>query len=141
MRLKYSEISSYYQALEKIGGYHLPILATNAIIRNKRALRPAVSDFETQKQGIIERYAKKDENGQFIIDTESDPPRYTFGSNEEIISFARELEVLKSIEEEVHVVKFPYSEFEKCETDNRFDIPTPEEIEGIGWMIDYGEEE
>lgn len=92
-----------------------------AIAANIHATKSAVEGYIEGRKKLLEKYAKKDIDGNFILSHDEygrevhvfeDPEGYKNAHNE-----------LLETEVEVAVTMFPKEEFEKCEKNSKVDIP------------------
>ena len=139
MKITYEDILNRHAVLIKIGGKVLPRKATHAIARNIQKLEKEVEFHRKQYGDIADRYAAKDDDGNFVLDAKKE--KHTFASEEDAASFRLEAKELIETEVDLDIMKFKSSELDKCDENDRYDILSPLEEAAIEWMIDYGEKE
>lgn len=135
MKMKYEKIMDRYKVLLAVGKLALPRPVSTAIARNMVNLEKEVSFILQQKRDIANRFAKKDEKEQFVLDETQQ--NYVFDSEEDKNNFLRELQELEACEVEVDIMKFNINDLQSCDTTDRYDILTPIQEASLNWMIDY----
>ena len=70
-----------------------------------------------QRADIADRYAKKDENGQFVTEQVGDNINYTFESDEKLEAYKDEINDLNETEVDVDIMMFKDTELDKCENE------------------------
>lgn len=140
MKMTYAEIQSRHKVLIAIGQLALPRKITHAISRNIVRLEKEIKIMNEQRADIADRYAKKDENGQFVTEQVGDNINYTFESDEKLEAYKDEINDLNETEVDVDIMMFKDTELDKCENE-RYSMLTAVQEASIEWMVDYGEEE
>ncbi|MCU6763370.1 Uncharacterised protein [uncultured Roseburia sp.] len=136
MKLTYNEITVKHNILMEIGKLTLPRKVSVAIARNLIRLEKELKLAEEQRADIADRYAAKDENGNFVLDKE----KYTFQTVADEKSFLEEAKELNEMEVEVQIMKFQAEELERCEQVERYAILTPLQEAALEWMANYGDQ-
>lgn len=139
MNMTYAEIMNRHDLLLKIGHLTLPRKVSAAIARNLVKLEKEFELYNKQRLDIANRYAKKDEEGEFILTAVGDKSAYTFNDTKDEVAFRTEAKDLDETEIDVDIMKFDAAEMERCEMVERYDFITPVQEAALGWMINYGE--
>lgn len=135
----YEKILNLHMELKKISECILPRKMSYAISRNLQALQKEADVFEAQKKDIADRYALKDEAGQFVLKYTGNIGMYQFADGEKNTAFNKELAELRTTEVEIDVFVFVAEEIDKCYESENYAILTPAQEAGIAWMIDYSD--
>lgn len=133
MKFNYQEMAMKHAVLMKIGELTLPRKVSVAVARNLIMFEKEFKLSDEQKKDIAQRYADKDEKGEFIVEDN----QYTFKTQEDREAFTREIKELNEVEIDLDIMTFEADELEKCEKIDRYDILTPVQEASIGWMISY----
>lgn len=136
----YEKILNMHTELKKISECILPRKMSYAISRNLQALQREVDVFGAQKKDIADRYALKDEAGQFVLKYAGNISLFEFEDVEKNAAFNKELSELSATEVEIDVFVFAAEEIDKCYESENYAILTPAQEAGIAWMIDYSDE-
>lgn len=134
MIIKYSELSSRLKVLNSLQKYKLPRKMCTAIARNIVALRSECELKEKQVQEIAQKYATKNEDGEYEI---TEIGTYVFDP-EQLPLANKELAELNDFEVDLNLVTVSEDELLKCDFPE-YDILTPEQEISIMWMINYKE--
>lgn len=101
-----------------------------AISKNIKTFQEVIKDYDENRVKICERYAEKDQDGKARIEED----KYVFTEdNEKIVN--EECAELQDVEQEISIMKVPFSELERCEAD-RYDIPAVSDINDLAFMIE-----
>lgn len=133
----YEKILNMHMELKKISECILPRKMSYAISRNLQALQKEADVFEAQKKDIADRYALKDEAGQFVLKYAGNIGMYQFEDGEKNAAFNKELSELRATEVEIDVFVFSAEEIDQCYESDNYAILTPAQEAGIAWMIAY----
>ena len=106
----------------------LPVRLAYAIKKNMAAVQEAASAYTAEREELIRRYAKKDENGEIM--TEDDC--YVMEDKER---FGKDMSELLNIETEVEIHTVSISVVEKCDEDAKYDPLTMAELDVIDFML------
>lgn len=106
----------------------LPVRLAYAIKKNVVAVQEAASAYTAEREELIRRYAKKDENGEIM--TEDDC--YIMEDKER---FGKDMSELLNIETEVEIHTVSISVVEKCDEDPKYDSLTMAELDVIDFML------
>lgn len=102
-----------------------------AISKNIKIFQTAIGEYEENRVKICERYAKKDEEGNAIIKE----GKYIFiDENEKIVN--EECMDLQEVDTDISIMKVPFSELERCENADRYDIPSVSDLNDLMFMIE-----
>lgn len=128
MKIKLGEIKVKHQALCGIVRKNLPARLSYAIGKNILKLEGEFKELESARHKLAEQYAKKDENGNLVIEN----GKYVFGDNEEI--FDKEYKDLLDMEVEIDILTLPVNIIDSFE-DTRYDAPSPLDMISIDFML------
>lgn len=92
------------------------------LLRNFKKLGPVAEDIDTAQRPIMEKYAKKDEDGNIIFRDGN-----LFDVEENVEEYGKEWSALLQTEIEVIFDKMPLEALKRCD-EERFDPLTQEEI-------------
>ena len=136
MKRTIAEINTDYALLVSLANKRLPVKLAYAISKNITKLEPEHRTAETERIKLCERYAKKDENGEYIL-TKSviDGQQVSGYVIEDQEEFARQLAELMAIETEIEPMKVPVSVLDQLDSD-RYDPLTPAQIMSLDWMME-----
>ena len=129
MKIKLGEIKSRHQALCMVGNKNLPVKLAYAIGKNIIKLQEETENIEKTRIKLVQHYAEKDENGEFIIKDE----RYDVGKNGELLN--KEFAELLDTETEVSIHTITEDVLELLENE-RYDVLSPAEMIAIDFMIE-----
>lgn len=135
MKMTYSELTERHTVLLTVGKLTLPRKVSVAISRNIVKLENELKIYSEQDKDIAERYAAKDEKGEFVLENNA----FTFESMEKKGLFISERKELGETGIEIDILTFKASELDRCEEVERYDILTPVQEASLAWMIDYEE--
>lgn len=101
-----------------------------AISKNIKTFQEVIKEYDENRIKICERYAEKEEDGKVRIEND----KYVFmEENEKIVN--EECADLQDVDQEISIMKVPFSELERCEA-NRYDIPSVSDINDLTFMIE-----
>ena len=128
MKMQNKEIVDFLNTCVSMKKKSLPVRLAYAIKKNVAAVQEAASAYTAEREELIRRYAKKDENGEIM--TEDDC--YIMEDKER---FGKDMSELLNIETEVeiHTVSIPV--VEKCDEDPKYDSLTMAELDVIDFML------
>ena len=115
-----SKLSNYYQSLSKMKNKTLPISVSLIISRNLKKLAPIMEDYNEQRDSLVEKYAKKDENG-IIINKEGSIPI------DNPVAYTNDMRELSNTDVEITFDKIKTEDLKRCE-EGKYDALTVEEI-------------
>lgn len=135
--MKFSEITVMHQALLGVVNMTLPRKVSVAVSRNLSKIEKEITLYNSQREDIAGRYARKDEQGNYILDGNN----YTFVSDENKEAFLQEAKELNETDIDIDFMKFRAEELDRCDEVERYSIITPAQEMALEWMIDYGDED
>lgn len=109
------------------GGKHLPVKLAYAIAANAEAVAGALKAYNEARQKLVEQFAKKDEEGNLLVEDE----QYVIDDNDGWNEAVREL---FEAEAEVNVTTVSLKELAKCD-ESEFDSLTVAEMAVLNFMI------
>jgi hypothetical protein len=109
MNITIGKLLESSQHLGKLFTADVKITTAFTIKRNISAINVVLADFEAAKKCLIEKYADKDDKGEFIVENNS----YTFKKNGE--AFGMEMGTLLKTEVDIDIKQIPISLLEKVE--------------------------
>lgn len=125
MKITNQEVLNF--AGTSFGSKHLPVRISYAISKNADAIAGALKAYEETRKNLLERFAKKDEEGKAVIENGN----YVIDDMEQ---FAKEMNELLTVETEVIVQEVSIDEFAKCD-EAGFDRLTVSEMAILKFMI------
>lgn len=125
MKLQNKKILDFVNA--NLVGKKLPVKLAYALSVNMEAIKPALTAYNEQRLKIVEKYAKKDEEGKPL----SDNGCYIF---DDIAGWNDSISELLEAEAEVNITTVSIDDVEKCD-DPSFDKLSVIELAAIGFMI------
>lgn len=135
MKKTIAEVNADYALLLSIADKKLPVKLAYAISKNIAKLEAERKTSEAERIKLCERYAKKDENGEFVL-TKSviDGQQVSGYQIEDEAEFAKQLQELLALEVEIDLMQVPISVLDQLDSD-RYDPLTPAQIHDLTWMI------
>lgn len=128
MKLKNRDIVKFFDVYQKLREKKLPVKVGYAVKRNVLALQPAAEAYDTTREGIVKKYAKTDESGEYITEEN----RYIVDDHEK---FNEDMQELLDIETDVQIQTITMHDIEKCD-DPKYDALTLEEMEELEFMTE-----
>jgi len=128
MKMQNKEIVDFLNTCVSMKKKSLPVRLAYAIKKNVAAVQEAASAYTAEREELIRRYAKKDENGEIM--TEDD---YYIMEDKE--RFGKDMSELLNIETEVEIHTVSISVVEKCDEDPKYDSLTMAELDVIDFML------
>lgn len=130
MKMTLNEVLENHRSLLEISGKKLPVRFSYAVSKNLKNLEGEVKLIQEEQRKLAKEHCQKDENGE---PKQDDRGNLVFGDSAEkfITEYNEYLET--KIEAEVH--KIPIADIERTEED-RYEILSPAELAGIGFMIE-----
>lgn len=107
-----------------------PVKVAYAIVKNIEILKKEFETFERMRIEVCEKYSAKDDNGKPIVKDRT----YDIPGNKKQ-DFDAELRELADEEIDIDIRMVSISEFEKCDTTDRYDIPTGEDLSILNFML------
>lgn len=126
MKMTNQEIINFANTM--LGSKHLPVKIAFAIHKNARTVEAALKAYDETRKSLIERYAKKDDEGKPI----AEDGNYIIENAE---SFNADITDLLAEKTEVDVHMVHIDEFAKLD-DPKFDALTVSEMSILNFMIE-----
>lgn len=134
MNMKLGEIRGNLQGLLNIAGKRFPAKVCYAISKNAKKLEKEYKELEEQRVKICESYADKDEDGKIITQEKDGNTMYVFScGNEKLCN--KEYEELLGETIDIDIYTVDASEMDKCDGNERFDIPTGTDYMAMEFML------
>ncbi len=130
MKMTLNEVLENHKSLLKVSGKILPARFSYAVSKNLKKLETEVKLIQEEQSKLAREYCEKDEEGKAKV---NDKGYLIFGDDGR--EFMTEYNEYLKTEIEVEVHKIPFAEIERTEGD-RYDILSPAELAGIGFMIE-----
>lgn len=130
MKMTLNEVLENHKNLLEISGKKLPVRFSYAVSKNLKKLGDEVRLIQEEQSKLAKEYCEKDEEGK---PKQNDKGFLIFGDNAE--KFIIKYNEYQKMKMEVEVYKISYAEIERTEED-RYDILSPAELAGIGFMIE-----
>lgn len=127
VKLKNREIQTLWMQMEQLGKKNFPVKLSFKLAKNKRLIAEIAEIIESQRKEICEKYAKKNENGEAVIDNGI----YVI---EDKKGLDHEYHELMEIETEVAFLAIQEADLEKC-GEGRFDAISLDEMEILQKMM------
>ncbi len=128
MKMKNREIVDFLNTCVSLRKKTLPVRLAYAIKKNMAAVQEAASAYMSERDELIARYAKKDENGKYL---EKDNCYIM----DDKAGFEKDMEELLEIETEVEIHTVSIEVVEKCDEDPKYDPLTMAELDVIDFML------
>lgn len=120
MKIKNSQIVTFMNRIVDIQQKHLPVILGYAIAKNLKLMEPIAAAYEEERKKILDKYAEKDEAGEYMVEDKS----YVIPDS---ISYEAEIQELLGIDNEIDMHMVPFAELEKCDSD-QFDALSVQDI-------------
>lgn len=130
MKMTLNEVLENHKSLLEISGKKLPVHFSYAVSKNLKGLTNEVKLIQEEQSKLAKEYCEKDKEGK---PKQNDKGYLIFKDNGK--EFMTEYNEYLNTEIEVEVHKIPFTEVERTEED-RYDILSPAELAGIGFMIE-----
>ena len=130
MKIKLGDLKEMVTGLYSIQGKKFPVKISYAIAKNAKKLAEEHADYEKQRIKLCEEFANKDKYGNpVLIDGKYDIPDFSLEVFNNAVNELRDVE----IDVDIHSVSF--SELDKCDTNERYNIPTASDISAMEFML------
>lgn len=129
--MKLGEINRATTNLSRTAEKKLPVKVSYAIAKNVELLKKECRDLEQQRVKLCEMYADKDEEGKPIIED----GKFSFQEGEQQ-KFQMEYEELLKEEAALDFHMVDAVELEKCDLNERYDVPTAEDYMAMDFMLE-----
>lgn len=126
MKIKNSQVVAFLNGVADIQSKMLPTKVGYAIARNIALLESVAKAYEEERTKIIDKYAKKGEDGRYIVVGNT----YDI---QDMSGFGADMDELLKIENEVSIHTVPISELEKCDLE-QFDALTIKDLKLLDFM-------
>lgn len=126
MKIKNSQVVAFLNGVADIQSKMLPTKVGYAIARNIALLESVAKAYEEERTKIIDKYAKKGEDGRLIVVGNT----YDI---QDMAGFGTDMDELLGIENEVAIHTVPLSELEKCDLE-QFDALTVKDLKLLDFM-------
>ena len=126
MKIKNSQVVAFLNGVADIQSKMLPTKVGYAIARNIALLESVAKAYEEERTKIIDKYAKKGEDGRYIV------VENTYDI-QDMAGFGIDMDELLGIENEVAIHTVPLSELEKCDLE-QFDALTVKDLKLLDFM-------
>ncbi|CUP25321.1 Uncharacterised protein [[Eubacterium] contortum] len=126
MKIKNSQVVTFLNGVADIQSKMLPTKVGYAIARNIALLESVAKAYEEERTKIIDKYAKKGEDGRYIVVGNT----YDI---QDMAGFGADMDELLGIENEVAIHTVSLSELEKCDLE-QFDALTVKDLKLLDFM-------
>ena len=126
MKIKNSQVVAFLNGVADIQSKMLPTKVGYAIARNIALLESVAKAYEEERTKIIDKYAKKGEDGRLIVVGNT----YDI---QDMAGFGTDRDELLGIENEGAIHTVPLSELEKCDLE-QFDALTVKDLKLLDFM-------
>lgn len=128
--MKLGEINRATTNLSRIAEKKFPAKVGYAIAKNVELLKKENQDLEQQRIKLCEMYADKDQEGKPV----TEKGKYVLKEVEQQ-KFQAEYEEFLKEEVDLDFYTVDLAELEKCDSNERYDIPTAEDYIVMGFML------
>lgn len=128
MKIKNSEMVNFINGVQEIKEKKLPIKLGYAITRNMKLMEPSAEAYSEEQQKLIDKYVEKDADGKPKV-LKND---YVFLDED---AYAKGVNELLEIENEIEAHIVPFSELEKCDTE-QFDALSIRDLSLLEFMTE-----
>lgn len=128
MKITNGEVVKFVNGVGELREKKLPIKIGFAITRNLKALESVALAYEEERVKILDKYAEKGEDGEYV--TEGDSYKI-----DEMDAYAKELQELLDIENDVQFQRVKMEDLEKCDSE-QFDSLSVQDISLLEIMTD-----
>lgn len=130
MKIKLGELKEMTKNLSNLMEKNFPVRAHYAISRNLNKLLSEFREYDNQRVELCKKFARKDkDNNPILIDGKYDIP------DDALKEFDDSIYELRDTEIEVDILELSVSEFEKCNDNPRFDLPTGPDFLNMIFML------
>lgn len=129
--MKLGEINKATTNLSRTAEKKFPVKVSYAIAKNVELLKKECQDLEQQRVRLCEMYADKDEEGKPI----TEDGKFVFQEGEQQ-KFQMEYEELLKEEVALDFNMVDAVELEKCDLNERYDVPTAEDYMAMDFMLE-----
>lgn len=130
MKVKLGELKEMTKNLSNLMEKNFPVRAHYAISRNLSKLLSEFREYDNNREELCKKFARKDkDNNPVLIDGKYDIP------DDSMKEFSDSICELRDTEIEVDILAISVSEFEKCNENPRFDLPTGPDFLNMIFML------
>ena len=128
MKIKNSQMVLFMNGTADIQKKKLPIKLGYAITKNLKQMESIAAAYEEERQKILDKYAEKDGNGEYMVKNEA----YVIPEQK---AYEAEMQELLGIDNEMDIHTVPFAELEKCDC-GQFDALSVQDISLLEIMIE-----
>lgn len=130
MKITNRQLLTIFNGISEVKKKKLPVKLGYAINKNLGIMQDSATAYNNERQGIVDKYCEKDENGE----AKTSGTQYVFADTNDLNAYLEEMRDLLDIENELNIHTITIADIEKCDSD-KFDALTPEELELLAFMI------
>jgi hypothetical protein len=113
MKLTNTQVITLLNGFSELQNKKLPVKVGFAITKNMKVMESSASAYESERSKIVGKYAKKDENGNPVVNN----GRYVFGNQKDQDGYTQEVNELLEIENDVDIQTVTLDDLERCDDD------------------------
>ena len=132
MKIKLIEVEKTVKELNQISSKRLPVLVSYAIRKNCNILTEEVKDVSEVRCSILENYAKKDGDGNVVIED----GKYQFENTKLQETALEEVNKLYDKEADIQVTTISLEELKAVDENELYDKLTGQEVDSLMFMIE-----
>lgn len=132
MKIKLIELEKTVKELNQISSKRLPVLVSYAIRKNCNILIEELKDVSEVRCSILENYAKKDSDGNVVIED----GKYQFENTKLQETALEEVNKLYDKEADIQVTTISLEELKAVDENELYDKLTGQEVDSLMFMIE-----
>lgn len=132
MKIKLIEVEKTVKELNQISSKRLPVLVSYAIRKNCNILTEELKDVSEVRCSILENYAKKDGDGNVVIED----GKYQFENTKLQETALEEVSKLYDKEADIQVTTISLEELKAVDENELYDKLTGQEVDSLMFMIE-----
>ncbi|MFQ7575004.1 MAG: hypothetical protein ACLRLD_06305 [Lachnospira sp.] len=132
MKIKLIEVEKTVKELNQISSKRLPVLVSYAIRKNCNILTEELKDVSEVRCSILENYAKKDGDGNVVIED----GKYQFENTKLQETALEEVNKLYDKEADIQVTTISLEELKAVDENELYDKLTGQEVDSLMFMIE-----
>lgn len=132
MKIKLIEVEKTVKELNQISSKRLPVLVSYAIRKNCNILIEELKDVSEVRCSILENYAKKDSDGNVVIED----GKYQFENTKLQETALEEVNRLYDKEADIQVTTISLEELKAVDENELYDKLTGQEVDSLMFMIE-----
>ena len=132
MKIKLIEVEKTVKELNQISSKRLPVLVSYAIRKNCNILIEELKDVSEVRCNILENYAKKDSDGNVVIED----GKYQFENTKLQETALEEVNRLYDKEADIQVTTISLEELKAVDENELYDKLTGQEVDSLMFMIE-----